>query len=190
MLGLRKLWKASNRLSNRGGRPGSRFRRRSRESRTSSSTDRRHTPIDLWTLTECRAPPSFRGMTRWVLATLLVAAACAGPAHAAESVIVLQETRTPAGTKQRPSVQHVVLLKNVSPSPVRGIRVTVEFYDFFGKLIWARSAVPTPASLGPGDTATLSITTPRLESIRSTRYRFEFGRSAPPARASRHPGRG
>ena len=129
-------------------------------------------------------------MTSRIVALLLVAGAHAAPAHAAGPVVVVQETRTQAGTKQRPTVQHVALLKNVSPAPVRGIRVTVEFYDFFGKLIWARSAVPTPASLGPGDTATLSITTPRLESIRSTRYRFEFGRSAPPARASRHHGRG
>src|SRR5215510_16260004 len=124
-------------------------------------------------------------MTRWVLATLLVAAACAGPAHAADPVIVVQETRTPAGTKQRPSVQHVVLLKNVSPSPVHGIRVTVEFYDFFGKLIWARSAAPSPASLEPGDTATLSLSTPRLESMSRTRYRFELGRVAPQPRSTK-----
>src|SRR5215813_10565814 len=129
-------------------------------------------------------------MTSRLVAILLAAAVHAGPAHAGDPVIVVQETRTQAGTKQRPIVQHVALLKNVSPAPVRGVRVTVEFYDFFGKLIWARSAVPVPASLGPGDTATLSLSTPRLESIRSTRYRFEFGRSAPPARASRHHGRG
>ena len=123
-------------------------------------------------------------MTRWILPILVAVGAYSGPAQAADPVIVVQETRTPAGTKQRPTVQHVVLLKNISPSPVRGIRVTVEFYDFFGKLIWARSAVPTPASLGPGDTATLSLSTPRLESMRSTRYRFEFGRAAPHTRAS------
>jgi len=129
-------------------------------------------------------------MTSRIVALLLAAVAHAGPAHAGDPVVVVQETRTQAGTKQRPTVQHVALLKNVSPAPVRDIRVTVEFYDFFGKLIWARAAVPAPASLGPGDTATLSITTPRLESMRTTRYRFEFGRSASPSRASRHQGRG
>lgn len=118
-------------------------------------------------------------MTSRIALILLALIAHAQPAHAGDPVVVVQETRTPGGTKQHPSVQHVVLLKNVSPSPVRGIRVTVELYDFFGKLLWARSAVPTPASLGPGDTATLSLSTPRLESMSRTRYRFEFGRTAP-----------
>ncbi len=101
-------------------------------------------------------------------------------AEASDPVVVVQETRIPGGTKQRPSIQHVVLVKNVSASPVQRLRVTVEFYDFFGKILWARSAVPTPASLGPGETATLSLSTPRLESMSRTRYRFEYaGGSAP-----------
>ena len=129
-------------------------------------------------------------MTSRFIALLLAAAVQATPAHAGDPVVVVQETRTPTGTKQRPTIQHVALLKNVSPSPVRGLRVTVEFYDFFGKLLLARSAIPAPASLGPGDTATLSLSTPRLESMRSTRYRFEFGRSAPPSRPARHQGQG
>ena len=66
-----------------------------------------------------------------------------------------------------------MLLKNVSAQPVRGLRVTVEFYDFFGKLLWIRTAVPVPASLGPGETATLSLPTPPLEAARQTRYRFD-----------------
>ena len=113
------------------------------------------------------------------IAALLLAVTFAAPGEASEPVIVLQETRTPVGTKQRPSVQHIVVLKNVSTSSVRGLRVTVELYDFFGKLLWTRTAVPTPASLGPGDTATLSLSTPRLESMSRTRYRFEYG-AAPP----------
>jgi hypothetical protein len=60
----------------------------------------------------------------------------------------------------------MAVLKNVSPSPVRVLRVTAECYDFFGKLLWMRTAVPTPASIGPGDTASLSVSTPRLESVR------------------------
>src|SRR5215831_6400771 len=39
-------------------------------------------------------------------------------AETSDPVVVVQETRTPGGTKQRPSIQHVVLLKNVSASPV------------------------------------------------------------------------
>jgi hypothetical protein len=76
----------------------------------------------------------------------------------------------------------VVVLKNVSAAPVRGLRVTVEFYDFFGKLLWVRTAVPVPSSLGPGDTATLSLSTPSLDAARQTRYRFAYGGASPRAR--------
>ena len=107
-----------------------------------------------------------------VLCLGVTALATAG--EASDPVVIVQETRTPVVSKQRRSVQHVVLLKNVSASPVRGLRVTVEFYDFFGKLLWVRTAVPVPASLGPGDTATLSLLTPTLDAARQTRYRFAF----------------
>jgi len=117
-----------------------------------------------------------------IVALCLISAAFAMPIEASDAVIVVQETRTPVVSKQRRSVQHVALLKNVSASPVRGLRVTVEFYDFFGKLLWVRTAVPVPASLRPGDTATLSISTPTLEAARQTRYRFAYGGSPPPRR--------
>lgn len=125
-------------------------------------------------------------MTRGILVFLLVVFALAAPAEASDPVVVLQETRTPVGSKQRGSVQHTVLIKNVSTSPVRGLRVTVEFYDFFGKLLWARAAAPTPTTLGPGDTATLSLSTPRFESLSRTHYRFEHGGGPPPR--GRRPG--
>ena len=118
-------------------------------------------------------------------AMLLSALALAAIAEASEPVVVLQETRTPVGKGQRQSVQHVVLLKNVSAESVRGLRVTVEFYDFFGKLLWSRTAVPMPASLGPGETASVSLSTPRLESMSRTRYRFEYGSNASPRRHAR-----
>ncbi len=112
-------------------------------------------------------------------ASLWIALALATPAEAGDPVIVLQETRTPIVSKQHRSFQHVVLLKNTSPYPVRGLRVTVEFYDFFGKLLLVRSGTPVPSSLGPGDTATLSLPTPALDAARKTRYRFAYG-SGPP----------
>jgi len=105
----------------------------------------------------------------------LAAAALAAPAEASDPVVVVQETRTPVISKKQRTVQHVALLKNVSGHPVRGLRVTVEFYDLFGKLLWVRTAVPVPASLGPGDTATLMLSTPALEAARQTRYRFAYG---------------
>ena len=106
----------------------------------------------------------------WLLTTALAA-----PGEASDAVVVVQETRTPVVSKQRRTAQHVVLLKNVSAASVRGLRVTVEFYDFFGKLLWARTAVPVPSALGPGDTATLSLSTPSLDAARQTRYRFAYG---------------
>jgi hypothetical protein len=121
------------------------------------------------------------------LAVMCLWAALAAPAEASEPVIVLQETRTPIVSKKHRSVQHVVLLKNTSPYPVRGLRVTVEFYDFFGKLLLVRSGTPVPSSLRPGDTATLSLPTPALEAARKTRYRFEYGGGPP--RGGRPPSR-
>src|SRR5215510_8309950 len=103
-------------------------------------------------------------------AMLLSALALAAIAEASEPVVVLQETRTPVGKGPRQSVQHVVLLKNVSAESVRGLRVTVEFYDFFGKLLWPRPAAPTPASPAPGDTATWPLTPPGLEPMSRTPY--------------------
>jgi hypothetical protein len=117
------------------------------------------------------------------LLALCLAVALASPVGAADPVVVLQERRVPVVSKKHRSVEHVVLLKNVSPYPVRGLRVTVEFYDFFGKLLWVRTGTPVPASLGPGDTATLSLSTPTLEAARQTRYRVQYGEG--PARHGR-----
>jgi len=122
-------------------------------------------------------------------ALLWIAAAIASPAEAGDPVVVVQETRTPIVSKKHRTVQHVVLLKNVSPHHVRGLRVTVEFYDFFGKVLLVRSGTPVPSSLGPGETATLSLPTPTLESARRTRYRFQYG-GGPPRHARPRPRRG
>jgi hypothetical protein len=114
---------------------------------------------------------------------LLTFAAFARPALATDGdpVVVVQETRTPAAAQKKPgahhapSVQHIALLRNSGPRPVRVVRVTVEFYDFFGKILWAKSAVPVPSRMEPGGTATLSLSTPALEAARRTRYRMEYG---------------
>lgn len=122
-------------------------------------------------------------------AFLWLVVAPASPAEAGEPVVVVQETRTPIVSRKHRTVQHVVLLKNVSPYSVHGLRVTVEFYDFFGKLLLVRSGTPVPTSLGPGDTATLSLSTPTLEAARQTRYRFQYG-GGPPRQARPRPRRG
>jgi len=127
-------------------------------------------------------------MKSGIAALCLAATALARPGEASDPVVVVQETRTPVVSKQRRSVQLVVLLKNVSASPVHGLRVTVEFYDFFGKLLWVRTAVPVPASLAPGDTATLSLSTPPLEAAKQTRYRFAYGGASHRGRPRRRRG--
>ena len=130
-------------------------------------------------------------------ALCLVATAPVVPAEASDPVIVVQETRTPVAGQKHRGVQHVVLLKNVSAYPVRGLRVRVEFYDFFGKILLVRTGPPVPSSLGPGETAALSVPTPGLEAARQTRYRFEYSGGPPrggrprPRRGGRDPaGRG
>ena len=102
---------------------------------------------------------------------LMGLAAMAAPA-AGEDVIVVQETRTP--DKARKSVQHSVVLRNTGSRAVRQLRVTIELYDHFGALLWARTASPSPTSLRPGDAATLSLTTPHLPEHRRTAYRFDY----------------
>jgi hypothetical protein len=128
-------------------------------------------------------------MKPWLAALPWIALALAAVAEAGDPVVVVQETRTPVVSRKHTSVQHVVLLKNVSPHHVRGLRVTVEFYDFFGKLLLVKSGTPVPSSLAPGDTATLSLPTPVLESARKTRYRFQYGGGSQP-RARPRPRRG
>jgi hypothetical protein len=123
-------------------------------------------------------------MRYWCSALALLAVAAFARAALAtdgDPVVVVQETRTPAAAQRKsgahhaPSVQHIALLKNSGSHPVRVVRVTVEFYDFFGKILWARSAVPVPSRIEPGGTATLSFSTPALEGARRTRYRMEYG---------------
>jgi len=124
-------------------------------------------------------------MRYWCSAFALLAfAAFVRPALATDGdpVVVVQETRTPGAAQRKPggahpapSVQHVALLRNRGPRPVRVVRVTVEFYDFFGKILWAKSAVPVPSRMEPGGTATISLSTPALEAARRTRYRMEYG---------------
>jgi hypothetical protein len=113
-------------------------------------------------------------MRGWLplVVVLVIAGSAVAAGEPGDAVSVLQETRTREPGKK--TVQHVALLKNTSTRPVRGLRVTVELYDFFGKLLWARTVSPAPSSLRPGDTATLSVATPDLPAYRQTRYRFDY----------------
>ena len=109
---------------------------------------------------------------------LLIAVALVGaldaPITAGDAVVLLEETRTREPGKRQMAIRHVALVKNASSESIRGLRVTVELRDYFGKLLWSRTVIPTPASLKPGDTATLSLLTPHLEAHRKTRYRFDY----------------
>jgi len=113
--------------------------------------------------------------------SLLAAVALAAPDWTDDgALVVVQETRTPeAGKKswtnrKQARVRHVAIVQNAWPRSLRGVRVTVELYDYFGQILWAGSAVPTPSTLKPGETATLSLLTPSLERHRTTRYRFDY----------------
>ena len=124
-------------------------------------------------MTPARAPPTLWAVTFVVAATLLVTAVLsAGVAHGDDAIVTVQESRTRSpGTK---TVRHVAVVKNRSERPVHGVRVMVELHDYFGAILWARSVVPVPASLRPGETATLTLVTPELAAYRRTSYRFEY----------------
>src|SRR5438105_13409743 len=97
-------------------------------------------------------------MRYWCSAFLLLTfATLARPALATDGdpVVVVQETRTPAAVQKRPNahhapcVQHVALLRNSGLLPVGVVRVSVEFYDFFGKIFWWYSAVQGSPRIEP-----------------------------------------
>jgi hypothetical protein len=116
-------------------------------------------------------------MKPFALALALAVATAASAAG--DAVSLIQETRTrPPGKKT--SIRHVAVLQNTAPYAIHGLRVTVELQDYFGVVLWARTAVPSPSSLRPGDTATLALDTPPLEAYRKTRYRFDYRTLAPP----------
>jgi hypothetical protein len=115
-----------------------------------------------------------------LLALALATVLSSGSAAAGDAVVVVQERRTPEAARppghaaRPPVVRHVAILKNAGRESIRRLRVTVELQDYFGQVLWARAAVPVPSSLAPGETATLSLTTPDLDAHRKTRYRFEY----------------
>jgi len=125
-----------------------------------------------------RAARRQRWPMRLLMAALGLLAWMAAPhgnsraAGAVEPIVVVQEART--AEKGKKTIQHLAVLKNAGDRSVHGLRVTIELYDFFGKLLWAGTATPTPASLRPGDTATLSLPTPDLPAHRRTAYRFDY----------------
>ena len=132
-----------------------------------------------------------------IAALWLLSAALAAPGEASEAVVVVQETRTPvvntaflllssltAHLAERAlrsgnrGTFHLLWAVTIALGVAFLVGTAVEFYDFFGKLLWVRTAVPVPSALGPGDTATLSLSTPALDAARQTRYRFAYGAGA------------
>jgi hypothetical protein len=115
-----------------------------------------------------------------VLPALALVALLVSPASADDDVVVVRETRMSEtgkltlDSRKQTKVRHVALLKNTGPQPIRRLRVTVELYDYFGQLLWARTVVPSPSALRPGEMATLSLVTPNLDAYRKTQYRFDY----------------
>src|SRR5580765_4012820 len=124
---------------------------------------------------------------RPTLVALVLSMVLAGEALAGDAVTVVQERRTRVAGK-KPAVEHVALVKNTSSQRIHGLRVTVELHDTFGKLLWTRTVTPGPSSLKPGDTASLSVSTPDLADYKKTVYRFDYrpdGKAAAPSSHSR-----
>ena len=120
---------------------------------------------------------------RSALVLLLATVLLADGALAGDAVSVLQERRTRGAGKKARGVEHVALLKNTSAQAIRGLRVTVELHDSFGKLLWSRTVTPGPSALDPGETASLSVSTPDLADYKKTVYRFEYrAAGSPPTR--------
>jgi len=118
---------------------------------------------------------------RRALSIALLIALAASPAMAGDAVTVLQEKRTVSpekrtrqkGKRHEP-VEHVALIQNTSPRSIHALRVTVELHDAFGKLLWTHTVTPGPSSLGPGETASLSVSTPNPPDYKKTVYRFDY----------------
>jgi hypothetical protein len=119
---------------------------------------------------------------RPTLIALVLGLALAGEVFAGDAVALQQERRTRLPGK-KPAVEHVALLKNTSSQVIRHLRVTVELHDSFGKLLWTRTVTPGPSSLKPGETASLSVSTPDLSDYKKTVYRFDYRTDGTPAAA-------
>src|SRR5713101_730765 len=119
-------------------------------------------------------------------ALVLALAMATTASGAGDAVSVIQESRTrPPGKKTATAIRHIAVLQNTAPYAIHGLRVTVELQDYFGAVLWARTAVPSPSSLRPGDTATVALDTPQLDAYRKTRYRFDYRTAATSAAKSR-----
>jgi hypothetical protein len=108
-----------------------------------------------------------------VALALALGSALVADVFAGDAVVLQQERRTRLPGKKA-AVEHVALLKNTSSQTIRHLRVTVELHDSFGKLLWTRTVTPGPSSLKPGETASLSVSTPDLSDYKKTVYRFDY----------------
>jgi len=123
-------------------------------------------------LTLLRAPATLCRVILVAVVGVVLTAVLPAAASGDEAIVAVQESRTRSPGKK--TVQHVAVVKNRGERPVHGLRVMVELHDYFGAVLWARSVVPVPASLRPGETATLTVATPDLPAYRRTVYRFEY----------------
>jgi len=120
---------------------------------------------------------------RPTLIALVFGLVLAGEALAGDAVVLQQERRTRLPGK-KPAVEHVALVRNTSSQAIRNLRATVELHDSFGKLLWTKTVTPGPSSLKPGDTASLSVSTPDLSDYKKTVYRFDYRVDGRPAASS------
>jgi len=66
------------------------------------------------------------------------------------------------------------LVANKTTQRIEGVVATVEFHDFFGKVMRVEHTWASPLALGPGQVGALRVVTPYSEGVRRLLYRFTW----------------
>lgn len=111
-----------------------------------------------------------RSLTWLLIVAGLWLPACAGPALAADPIVIV------ADRVYREGVFLVVdaTVANRTGAPIDGVEATVVFLDFFDTLVRAEHTVVRPVTLGPGQVGMLRVFVPFSDAVRKVDYRFTW----------------
>ena len=111
-----------------------------------------------------------RSLAWLLIVTGLWLAACAGPARAADPIVIVGDR------VYREGVFLVVdaTVANRTGAPIDGVEATVVFLDFFDTLVRAEHTVVRPVTLGPGQVGMLRVFVPFSDAVRKVDYRFTW----------------
>jgi hypothetical protein len=109
-------------------------------------------------------------LTRLLTATGLWLAASAGPAVAADPIVIVSDR------VYREGVFLVVdaTVANRTGAPIDGVEASVVFLDFFDTLVRAEHTVVRPVTLGAGQVGILRVFVPFSDAVRKVEYRFTW----------------